>query len=144
MMNRLIDTQFDLAILVALHEIGEPTSNEKVVHKTKSYWQRWKRYSKKQEVTRIRKRLADLMTRRIVLMQRKNGKASYYLNPEYEPSDMIDECLRKLFKYVPIIIWDNEVLFDYEEIDHHSLIFTLPEIREIILKYCISETEVSQ
>lgn len=139
MMNSLIDTQFDLAILIALQEIGEPTSNEKIVHKTKTFWQRWKKHSKKQEVTRIRRRLSDLTTRRIVLMEKHNGKVIYFLNPEYTPGAMIDECLNKLFKYVPITIWDNEVLFDCEEIDDHSLIFTLEEIREVILKYCICE-----
>ncbi len=139
MMKHLIDTQFDLAILLALDEIGEPTSIERIVFKTKKFWLRWKKQSKKQEVTRIRGRLSKLTNRGIVIVKKNHAKASYSLNPEYEPSAIIGEYLDELFKDVPITIWGNEVLFDYEEVNEDSLIFTLPEIRESIFKYGFSE-----
>ena len=139
MMKHLINTQFDLAILIALEEIGGPTSKERIVFKTKSFWQRWKKHSQKQEVTRIRERLSDLNTRGIVLVRNDKGKASYYLNSAYEPSDIIGQCMSELFENVPITFWDTELLFNYEEDYYNSLIFTLQEIREIIAKYDISE-----
>ncbi|MGG0658077.1 hypothetical protein [Rummeliibacillus pycnus] len=135
----LIDTQFDLAILVALEESGEPTSKERIIHKTKTFWLRWKKHSQKQEITRIRQRLSDLTTKRIVLQKNNNGKASYYLNPAYEPNTIIKEYLSELFNHASISFWGNKILFDNNEINDHSLIFTLQEIRGIILKYGISE-----
>ncbi|WP_397537109.1 hypothetical protein [Rummeliibacillus pycnus] len=138
-MKHLINTQFDLAILIALEEIGVPTSKERIVFKTKRFWQRWKKHSQKQEVTRIRERLSDLTTRGIILVKIENGRASYYLNRDYEPKDVIGKCMGELFKSAPISFWNDERLFGYEEVNYDSLIFTLKEIREIIAKYDISE-----
>ncbi|MFJ8263026.1 hypothetical protein ACIQ4I_13915 [Rummeliibacillus sp. NPDC094406] len=138
-MKHFIDTQFDLAILIALEEMGEPISKERIVHKTKSFWQRWKKHSQKQEVTRIRGRLSDLTTKGIILCRKENGREYYYLNRDYKPKDIIGKCMGELFQYVPISFWSDEVLFDYEEVKGNSLIFTLQEIREIVLKYDISE-----
>lgn len=140
MSKHIIDKQFDLAILVAMEEVGAPVDAEKLHVKLKSFIERWKKTNpEKQGNTRIRGRLSSLTQNNIVKVTKKGGQASYYLPHDERPEDIIANCLSELFEYVPISIIGDDIIFDYAEANENTLIFELEEIAAIIKSYRLME-----
>jgi DNA-binding transcriptional ArsR family regulator len=138
--QHLIKTQFYLAILVALEEIGEPATTEKIIQKTEKFWKKWKRNNPElQERPTISGHLSDLREQGKITAVKDGRRNIYSWDSRDEPRSLIGECLRELFWHIPISFNGTEVLFVYDDYDYSSLIFDLRDIRDIILRYDLSE-----